>query len=43
MTAQSILENKGYEPNEAASIVYEKLDLEVRKLYNIENHPVHLW
>ena len=43
MTAQSILEKKGYDSNEAASIVYEKLDLRVRQLYKVEGHPVHLW
>lgn len=43
MTAQSILEKKGFDSNEAASIVYEKLDLEVRELYNVQNHPIHLW
>jgi len=21
----------------------EKLDIEVRSLYNVENHPIHLW
>lgn len=43
MNAQQILEQKGIESNEAASIVYEKLDIQVRELYNVENHPVHLW
>ena len=43
MNAQQILESKGIESNEAASIVYEKLDLQVRELYNVENHALHLW
>lgn len=43
MTAESILENKGYDSNEATSIVYEKLDLYVRQLYSVENHAIHLW
>lgn len=43
MTAQSILEEKGFESNKAASIVYENLDLQVRELYNVQNHPIHLW
>lgn len=43
MNAQQILEQKGIESNEAASIVYEQLDIQVRELYNVENHPVHLW
>jgi hypothetical protein len=42
-TAENILKKKGYEHNEANEIVYEELDLKVRKLYNVSNHPVHLW
>jgi len=43
MNAQQILEKKGIESNEAASIVCEQLDLQVRELYNVQNHPIHLW
>ena len=43
MNAQQILEQKGIESNDAASIVYEKLDIQVRELYNVENHPIYLW
>lgn len=43
MNAQQILQNKGIESNDAASIVYEKLDLQVRELYNVQDQPLHLW
>jgi len=42
-TAEQILEEKGYDHNEANEIVYEELDVQVRKLYNVQNHPIHLW
>lgn len=42
MNTQNILEQKGIESNRATSIVYKELDLEVRKLYNVQNHPIHL-
>jgi hypothetical protein len=43
MNAQQILENKGIDSNKAASIVYEELDMQIRELYNVDNHPIHLW
>jgi hypothetical protein len=42
-TAEQILEAKGYDHNEANEIINEELDLKVRELYNVEDHPVHLW
>lgn len=42
-TAEQILEEKGYDHNKANEIVYEELDIQVRKLYNVQNHPLHLW
>lgn len=43
MNAQQILEKAGIGSNEAASIVYEQLDIQVRELYNVQNNPIHLW
>ena len=42
-TATEILVEKGHERSDANDIVYSKLDIEVRELYNVLDHPVHLW
>jgi hypothetical protein len=42
-TAEQILQEKGYDHREANQILNEELDLEIRKLYKVDNHPIHLW
>jgi len=42
-TAESILMEKGFNHQEANEIIDQELDLKVRELYNVQNHPIHLW
>lgn len=43
MNATQILESKGIDSEKANGIVYETLDMQVRKLFNVNTQPVHLW
>lgn len=46
MTAQQILESKGYDNSECADILQAddaNLDMQVREKYGLGNEPLHLW
>lgn len=42
-TAETTLEEKGYDKHEIAKSILPELDAKVRELYNVQNHPLHLW
>lgn len=42
MTAQSILEKKGYNNFELIDIISE-FDMQIREKYGLEDEPLHLW
>ncbi len=46
MTAQQILESKGYDNEDCIEIIAaddNSLDIQVRKYYKVEGEPLHLW